>query len=160
MISPISSRNIVPSPASSKRPFRDEAAPLKAPLVWPKSSDSSRDSEMAPQLIATNWHLARGPELCRALAASSLPVPVSPVISTGTSICAKCCMEVIISSITGVDEIIMFVSEGEDGVVAGVFVCLCCADLDARIRSAVFIILNRVSRGISAEIRSSKSSRP
>ncbi len=40
---------------------------------------------MAAQLTGTNGRLARGPSAWMALASSSLPVPVSPWISTGTS---------------------------------------------------------------------------
>ena len=58
-----------------------------------RDSDSSRDSEIAPQFSATNGFVDRGPESCKAFAASSLPVPVSPVMSTGTSTCAKLCID-------------------------------------------------------------------
>ena len=61
-------------------------APVKAPRTWPKSSDSSRFSGMAPQLMATNGPLARGERLWSSRAISSLPVPVSPVISTEMSV--------------------------------------------------------------------------
>ncbi len=41
---------------------------------------------MAPQLMPTNGLLPRGPALWRARATTSLPVPLSPVMRTGTSV--------------------------------------------------------------------------
>jgi hypothetical protein len=46
-MSPISSRNSVPPSACSKRPRRDDCAPVNAPRSWPKSSDSSRSLGIA-----------------------------------------------------------------------------------------------------------------
>ncbi len=87
--SPISSRNKVPWLAASNQPAWDCEAPVKAPAWWPKSSASASDSVNAPQFTAT-----KGPvrPLCSwtRRAASSLPVPVSPVIRTGTSLRASC----------------------------------------------------------------------
>ena len=57
-------------------------APVKAPAAWPKSSLSSRCSGSAAQLTATNGLSARGLSAWMASATSSLPVPVSPEIST------------------------------------------------------------------------------
>ena len=57
-------------------------APVKAPLAWPKSSLSSRSSGIAAQFTATNGPPARADARCSTLAATSLPVPVSPVINT------------------------------------------------------------------------------
>ena len=51
---PISSRKSVPPSACSMRPARAPAAPVNAPLAWPKSSASSSDSVSAAQLTATN----------------------------------------------------------------------------------------------------------
>src|SRR5690606_39673668 len=52
------------------------------PISWPKSSDSIRVSGIAAQLTEIiNW-LARLLSSWRARATSSLPVPVSPWIST------------------------------------------------------------------------------
>ena len=59
VMSPISSRKIVPPLACSKRPMRRAAAPVKAPRSWPKSSLSSRVSGMAAQLTAMNGLAAR-----------------------------------------------------------------------------------------------------
>ena len=55
---------------------------MKAPRSWPNSSLSSSVSGIAAQLTATNGPLARGASSWRARATSSLPVPVSPWIST------------------------------------------------------------------------------
>ena len=52
-ISPISSSRSEPPPASSNLPFLAVTAPVKAPFSWPNSSDSSRLSGMAVQLIFT-----------------------------------------------------------------------------------------------------------
>ena len=81
-ISPISSRKIVPPSASSNRPSRRSAAPVNAPFSWPNSSDSSRVSGSAAQLTAMKGCPRRGDRSCNALATNSLPVPLSPWIST------------------------------------------------------------------------------
>ena len=85
-MSPISSRNSVPSLASSKRPGRARTAPVKAPRSCPNSSDSSRPSGIAAQLTGTNGPSFR--ELRRWIprASTSLPVPLSPRISTVRSV--------------------------------------------------------------------------
>ncbi len=57
VISPTSSSKIVPPCASSKRPRRSAMAPVKAPRTWPKSSDSSKVSDRAPQFWATNFRV-------------------------------------------------------------------------------------------------------
>ncbi len=74
----------MPPSACSKRPRRVVCAPVKAPRSWPKSSDSSRSFGIAAVLIATKGPVARGLCLCSARATSSLPEPLSPVISTVT----------------------------------------------------------------------------
>ena len=84
-ISPISSRNIVPPSANSNLPGLADAAPVKAPFSYPKSSLSRRLSGMAPQftfIIGLSFLLL---QLCIAVDITSLPVPVSPRISTVTS---------------------------------------------------------------------------
>ena len=83
-MSPISSRNSVPPSACSKRPRRSESAPVKDPFSWPNSSDSSSSPGMAEVFSAMKALLARGEWPCSARAASSLPVPDSPVTSTFT----------------------------------------------------------------------------
>ena len=65
-------------------------APVNAPRAWPKSSDSSSVSVSAPQLIGTNGARARRPCAWIARATSSLPVPLSPMMSTGAAALAAC----------------------------------------------------------------------
>ena len=86
--SPTSSRKIVPPAASSKRPRRRSSAPVKAPFSWPNSSEATSPSGSAAQLTLTRARLARGDPWWIARAMSSLPVPVSPVISTVESVAA------------------------------------------------------------------------
>ena len=50
-MSPISSRNTVPSSASSNLPGLRPVAPVKEPFSWPNSSLSSSVSTMAEQLM-------------------------------------------------------------------------------------------------------------
>lgn len=84
--SPISSRKTVPPCAASNAPTRSAAAPVKAPLTWPKSSLSTSSRESAAQSITRNGPPRRG--LCAWIsrAITSLPVPVSPVIMTVASV--------------------------------------------------------------------------
>ncbi len=84
--SPISSRNSVPPLAASNQPDLAENAPVKAPFSWPKSSLSTRLSEKAPQFTATKGRLLRRLRSCTWRAISSLPVPVSPMMSTLASL--------------------------------------------------------------------------
>ena len=63
-------------------------APVNAPFSWPKSSFSSRASGMAAQLMATKGPLARAESWWRARLISSLPVPLSPRMSTVASVAA------------------------------------------------------------------------
>ena len=66
-------------------------APVNAPRVWPNSSDSSSVSVSAPQLIGDERRArARRPCAWIARATSSLPVPLSPMISTGAAESAAC----------------------------------------------------------------------
>ena len=81
-ISPISSRNSVPSSACSKQPGR-RVASVKAPRSEPNSSVSMMVGAMAPQLIATQGRSARGELACRLRATTSLPTPLSPDTTTG-----------------------------------------------------------------------------
>ena len=80
---PSSSRNSVPLSASSNRPARDLVAPVKAPASWPKSSDSISVSGNAAQFIVTSGSSHRVDRRCKRSAISSLPVPLSPMTSTG-----------------------------------------------------------------------------
>ena len=92
-ISPISSRKSVPVSASSNRPSRRSAAPVKAPFSWPNNSLSSRLSGSAPTFTAMNGLLRRFDSMWIARATSSFPVPLSPsmstVLDTG-AICSTC----------------------------------------------------------------------
>ena len=72
----------MPPFAISKRPRFAAMAPVKAPLAWPKSSDSSSDSVSAVQFTGTKAAPARGECVWMARATSSLPVPDSPCTST------------------------------------------------------------------------------
>ena len=94
VISPISSRNSVPPSASSNSPFLSRTAPVKAPRSWPNSSLSSSVSGMAPQLTDTKRCVARGLEKWMARAISSLPVPLSPWMSTVEAVRATRSMRV------------------------------------------------------------------
>src|SRR6266496_6464901 len=80
--SPISSRNNVPLCASSKFPMRRWSAPVKAPRSYPNSSDSMSVAGIAEQLRARNAFSFRGERLWMARATTSLPVPLSPVMTT------------------------------------------------------------------------------
>ena len=62
--------------------FGTQEAPVKAPAIWPKSSLSTRFSGMAPQLRTRKGSFPRLEKAWMALATRSLPVPVSPRIST------------------------------------------------------------------------------
>jgi len=84
-IEPISSRKSVPPSAASKRPGLLCAAPVKAPFSWPNNSDSMRDGDKVAQLRVTKGPFHRFDKKCSRLAASSLPVPLSPIKSTGRS---------------------------------------------------------------------------
>ena len=81
-MSPTSSKNKVPPCACSNFPGRLATAPVNAPLTWPKSSDSMRLAGMAAQFTSTKGLSALGESRWSARAASSLPVPFSPVTMT------------------------------------------------------------------------------
>ena len=68
--------------------MRAPTAPVNAPRSWPNISDSSSSGGIAPQLTAMNGWFAR--RLCAWMkrAISSLPVPLSPMISTVESVVA------------------------------------------------------------------------
>ena len=72
----------MPPSASENRPSLRAIAPVNAPRSWPNSSLSSRVSASAAQCSLMNGPCARGERWWIALATSSLPVPLSPVIST------------------------------------------------------------------------------
>ena len=81
-ISAISSRKIVPPLAISKAPAFSLVEPVNAPFSWPNSSFSRISFGSAAQLRAKNGPFARSLFWCSARATSSLPVPLSPRIST------------------------------------------------------------------------------
>ncbi len=72
----------MPPSAISSLPFFCTIAPVNAPFSWPNSSLSSSVSASAAQLMATNGPAARRLLRWIARATSSLPVPLSPRIST------------------------------------------------------------------------------
>ena len=78
----------MPELACSKTPRRRPAAPVKAPGSCPKSSLATTPSAKTPQFSATKGLEARPLWSWMARATSSLPVPVSPRIRTGTSVAA------------------------------------------------------------------------
>ena len=82
VMSPISSRNIVPLSASSNLPLFLSVAPVKAPFSWPNNSLSINSWGIAAQLTSTKGPSARRLFSCKILAAISLPVPLSPRSST------------------------------------------------------------------------------
>ncbi len=81
----ISSRNKVPPSASSNRPARRSAAPVKAPRSCPNSSESSSSSDSAAQLTLMNGPSHRLERKCNRSPISSLPVPRSPMSRSGLS---------------------------------------------------------------------------
>ncbi len=72
----------MPESAVTNFPICLRTAPVKLPFSWPKSSDSISSSGMAAQLTCTSCRSRRAEARWRARATSSLPVPLSPVIST------------------------------------------------------------------------------
>ena len=73
---------MLPPLAGAKRPFLFDVAPVKAPRTWPNSSDSSSVSGMAAQFTLMSGMRRSALRSWIARATSSLPVPVSPVMST------------------------------------------------------------------------------
>ena len=93
-ISPISSSISVPVSACSNLPMRVVAAPVNAPRSWPKSSLSSSSAGSAAQFTLTNGRLRRVERWWMARETSSLPTPLSPRMSTVTSLSETCSMTV------------------------------------------------------------------
>ncbi len=83
---PISSRKSVPLLASSNLPGRSSRASVKAPFLWPNSSDSNRVSVIAPMSTETKLLSCRSDRWWIARAINSLPVPFSPRIKTLASV--------------------------------------------------------------------------
>jgi len=72
----------VPPSACSNSPWRVITAPVKLPFSWPNSSLSIRLGGTAPQSNTTRSLRERGDIEWIACATTSLPVPVSPSITT------------------------------------------------------------------------------
>jgi hypothetical protein len=81
-MSPSSSRKSVPVVAASNLPFRSPTAPVNAPLTCPNISLSISSLGMAAQLSSMKGRSRRGERAWMAPAMSSLPVPLSPAMST------------------------------------------------------------------------------
>ena len=79
----------MPPLAASKAPRRSWVAPVKAPFSWPKSSLSTSSAGMEPQSTTTKGPEARGLAWWSASATNSLPVPLSPSMSTVASVAAR-----------------------------------------------------------------------
>src|SRR5229473_1687918 len=79
---------MLPLSASSNLPGFSLVATVNAPRSWPNSSLSSSSLGSAAQLIFTNGFPRRGLRSCSARAIPSLPTPLSPRMSTGTSVSA------------------------------------------------------------------------
>jgi hypothetical protein len=101
-MSPISSRKIVPPSATSNKPRFFATAPVNAPRSWPNSSLSINSGGIAAQLTLTNGPFETALLRWIARAISSLPVPLSPVISTRLRVGATFAICRLRSSITGV----------------------------------------------------------
>ena len=80
----------MPPSAASKRPSRDLDAPVYAPASAPNNSLSSRSAGSAPALTRTNGPLFAAELAWMISARISLPAPLGPVMSTGTSARATC----------------------------------------------------------------------
>ena len=76
--------------ATSKRPIWRISAPVNAPFSRPNSSLSTSAAGSAAQLTLTITRLPRELSRWMVWAMSSLPVPVSPEISTEESVGATC----------------------------------------------------------------------
>ena len=86
LISPISSRNKVPPLACSNFPIRCLMAEVKDPFSCPNNSLSISSVGIAAQFTSTNGPVARLLFSCTQRATSSLPTPLSPVISILASV--------------------------------------------------------------------------
>jgi len=84
-MSPTSSSKRVPLSASSNQQGRSASAPVKAPRRCPKNALSNRLSLTLAQWTATSRPV-RPEWQWMALATSSFPVPVSPVMRTGAEL--------------------------------------------------------------------------
>ena len=78
----------MPLSANSNLPGFSLVAPVKAPRSWPKSSLSRSSLGSAAQLILTKGLPRRGERSWMVRAMPSFPTPLSPRMSTGTSVSA------------------------------------------------------------------------
>ena len=78
----------MPPSACASRPSDRCCAPVNAPRSWPKSSESMSVAGIAPQSTITNGLARRALSWCTVCASRSLPVPLSPVMSTVVSVAA------------------------------------------------------------------------
>ena len=69
--------------AKDKSPSRDSLAPVNEPLTWPNSSLRASSFCSEAQFLMTIWLPASGERSWMRRATTSLPVPDSPVMSTG-----------------------------------------------------------------------------
>ena len=84
--SPISSRNSVPPADVRTRPGWSVSAPVKLPRRWPNNWLSASSRVVVVQLYGRNVAAERGEPAWMARATSSLPVPLSPVMSTVSAV--------------------------------------------------------------------------
>ena len=84
----------MPVSACSNLPMRVVAAPVNAPFSWPNSSLSRSSAGSAAQFTLTNGRSLRDDRWWMARATSSLPTPLSPRISTVTSLSDTCSITV------------------------------------------------------------------
>ena len=106
----------MPPSASANRPFLLAVAPVNAPRTWPNSSASSSVSGIAAQLTLMSGCSRCGAAAWMARATSSLPVPVSPVISTVLLVCA--------TSSARLDHVLHPAAAADDAVVVELLVAL------------------------------------
>ena len=88
LMSPISSKKIVPLSATSNLPARSFTAEVKAPFTWPNNSLSINSLGMAAQFTSIKEKFALWLFSCNWWATSSFPVPLGPVINTLASVWA------------------------------------------------------------------------
>ena len=88
LISPISSKKIVPPFAASNLPALSLLAPVNEPFTCPNNSLSINSDGIAAQLTSIIGALERSDFSCNQCATNSLPVPFGPVIKTLASVAA------------------------------------------------------------------------
>ena len=78
----------MPPSACASRPNERRCAPVNAPRSWPNNSESMSVAGIAPQSTITKGFVRRPLSWCKVCASISLPVPLSPVMSTVVSVVA------------------------------------------------------------------------